>query len=215
MSCNCPSCKAAGKSVASLIGNGTSITETEGSSSGVGVALGTFGVGVGVGSGSYSEVSQSQSLIVKQFASFVPVKAEASDSAFGDVAMHGLMIAFVIVTTSWLWNGAAWMGDQLPHNKPESVFPSLQWFLGIAWYALPALGVLWLFYQSLSGIGDAKKKYALACAGARKYNLEVLPLKIKKYNSLRYCEQCNLVFDEQGNADRPTKEGFEAILNKL
>lgn len=195
--CACPKCSGSGQSVAAMYFNETKVWDKEGTFSGTGIGLGTAGLGVGFGGGSYSESGRAASMRAETFA----------EPSVYLLPVGGLLflaiISFVIYGN--ISEVFATLGVAQQHSDATPIAKIMDGFLPYLKYVGGFVAVVLLF-QFSKGAWDNEKEN-------QRRITEVYPQLLDRYNELRYCEACNVLFDNRGNSANANSHGFEQMLN--
>ncbi len=200
---NCPLCDHESVSVAAMNLAETKHWSKRGTFSGSGVGIGTGGLGVGVGGGSYSETGVEQTKRADVFDE--PEKASLPFGAVIAVAM------FVIIAFSMAPGMIKTLAESSPAHAEStaSVNPQIKNIADSGEKLLTMVAPLFAFavigFALITARGNKERE--------ARYNSEVYPKTLERYNEIRYCEHCNTLFDGDGNTADGNKLGFEKIMS--
>jgi hypothetical protein len=198
--CNCPRCNHTGVSVAAMHYKETQQWHKSGSFSGSGVGITTGGLGFGVGGGSYSETGEIASKRANEFSKPEPFHVPVAGmviTAFIVVASINLSPALIDMLQSMNPNPDANMV-----NMRDSFQPMIDFFNH---YIAPVIG--------LGIIGSLVFKLKSAMHHEEELNTIEYPKQLKRYNELRYCENCNSLYDSQNNAEDANEIGMSKMMS--
>lgn len=196
--CTCPRCNSAGRSVAAMNYAETQRWDKRGTFSGSGVGIGTGGIGVGFGGGTYSEHGEQQTKradVFEEPAQFV--KPVFGVVVFGMIAMAAYssvpsLLGDMVATSS---------GSTDPMSKLSSnLMPVLT-------VIAPVVALLIGGVAVTTALRNQKEEDRL--------NKEVWPKQVHRYNQLRYCENCHILFDSQGRSADGSELGFAQMMGYL
>lgn len=201
--CKCPSCKSNGRSVAAMNYEETKIWDRSGTFSGSGIGAGTAGIGIGLGGGIYSEQGQQQTKRAEVFKEPTRFK-----KPFISILIIGVAaMAFYLAAPSLMEE----MGE-IFSTRSESInqMSNLQLNMKNSLDAMlkilsPVLAIIIAFLFINKALINKEEENRL--------NTYVLPKKIDRYNQLRYCEKCNILYDPQGRFEVGSEIGFDRIMN--
>lgn len=191
----CPKCNSIGQSVAAINYNQTQTSEEEGSFSGLGVGMAPTGPTPVFGGGSYGSTNTTQTKLAKIFKE-PQKKNDSFYAALGviTIALCGSFILFFLID---------YLADNKSKNNEniQSVFNFIHTPLFI--YLLivtTSVATLYYFLTYLKKDND--------------YNNNIYPKEITRFNELRYCENCHIIFDNNQNHEVASDEGYSKILTK-
>lgn len=196
--CTCPKCNGSTKSVAAMNYAETQLWNKSGRFSGSGVGIGTGGIGVGVGGGTYSE---SGTMSSKRAAKF-------NEPVHFDINMGPIITGFLVIVVLYLLPTmlsimtAAVGGD----STSQTVMPfTTDQVTDLLKYVIPFI-VLILFIINMTN-------YQKEVRRVEHLNNVVYPKQLERYNELRYCENCHILFDDKGNKENANEFGFDKLMN--
>lgn len=198
--CKCPLCSDPGKSVAAINYAETQRWVKHGSFSGAGVGIGTGGLGVGVGGGTYAEQGELQT----KRADIFEEPAQFTKPVFGLVlfgAIGALMYSFIPTMFGALMPATSVQASGNGLNL-DQVARALAPVLSVVG---PLVGLLFGGVMLMRASNNQQEEDEL--------NAEVLPKQIERYNQLRYCEACHVLFDNQGRSEQGNAIGFGKMMN--
>lgn len=204
--CKCPKCSQGGRSVAAMNYSETRYWDKYGRFSGSGIGFGTGGIGVGFSSGTYSEHGKAQSKRARVFEEPAPIHVSLLPIVLPFillcVAVTGIPTAMNVVGS--IAPGGMVTGDSTPLLP---IWDAGKALTGVLTYVGPIF---------LAFIGWTVFKRFRAAAERESYlNSQVLPGIRDRYNSLYYCEGCNLLFDSRGIHQPANSSGFNTMLRTL
>ncbi len=196
--CTCPRCNSAGRSVAAMNYAETQRWDKRGTFSGSGVGIGTGGIGVGFGGGTYSEHGEQQTKRADVFEE----PAQFVKPVFGVVVFGMIAMAAYSLAPSLLGDMVATSsGSTDPMSKLSSnLMPVLT-------VIAPVVALLIGGVAVTTALRNQKEEDRL--------NKEVWPKQVRRYNQLRYCENCHILFDSQGRSADGSELGFAQMMGYL
>lgn len=196
--CTCPRCNSAGRSVAAMNYAETQRWDKRGTFSGSGVGIGAGGIGVGFGGGTYSEHGEQQTKradVFEEPARFA--KPVLGVVFFGMVAMAAYSSGPSLLGDMF----AASSSDSEPMTKLSSSLMPVLTVVG------PILALLIGGITLMTALRNQKEEDQL--------NKEIWPKQIHRYNQLRYCESCHILFDSKGRSADGSELGFSQMMAYL
>lgn len=197
-SCVCPKCSSYGESVAAINYNQTKVWDKDGTFSGVGVGLTTSGPGIGFGMGSYSEEGVSQTKIAKTFE-----EPKRSNNLNAIIVMLGVIfVAILMAPTALEAVSGANLVASASHSSPKSFQNFLSSDIKTVIFSILPIAFLVLVIHVVFKTMKSDDKY----------NAKVYPKKVERFNELRYCKNCNIIFDPEGNYENASEDGYSKML---
>lgn len=194
--CVCPKCSSSGESVAAIHYNQTQVWDKDGTFSGVGVGLTTSGPGIGLGVGNYYEEGVTQTKIAKTFDE--PKRA----NNLGSVLLILGIILVGIVSAPSVLSGMSNV-SHVPVSSNSLSFDKL---------INSDLNRVMFSIMPILFIGLAIRVIFKTINKDDNYNAKVYPEKVKRFNELRYCKNCNIIFDYNGNYENASEDGYSKML---
>lgn len=174
----------------------TQVWDKTGTFSGSGVGIGSGGIGIGMGGGTFTEHGEEKS---KRAAVFR--EPERYALPFVGVLFAGLFAAFFLSSGADVVTAIAPPVDTSSGNPMDN----------LAVVLLPALKVI----GPIAGLAIFGTNVFKAFENQKeedRLNNEVLPKEVRRYNELRYCESCNLLFDAKGRSAEGSAIGFKWMM---
>lgn len=200
--CNCPRCNHLGISVAAMHYKETQQWHKSGSFSGSGGVVGTFGIGLGSGNGSYSENGEAATKRANTFSA--PERISLSSDA---IVLGALMTIVALVSVPFMLDLAQAMGNNA-HVPIEnmSLFFKVKSLIQQYWpfVALPLMFILIL--KLITGVKKVEQQESLL-------NQTIYPKQLARYNELRYCENCNSIYDHNAYAEDANEIGMNKMMS--
>lgn len=189
LTCHCPQCGVAGRSVAALHYAETQTWQSAGDVSLSGVAVGTGGLSVVAGTGSTQSQGTSTTKRAAVFAE--PQQRHSSPQA----AVGGmLLVMLVVVAVGALSDG----GGDGPFGAMSEQLGF--WIRAVACVA--GFGVM----------ATIAWRYTSGLATEDQHNREVHPRQLDRYQQLLLCEACNVLFDGAGQHQPANAAGFASMM---
>lgn len=196
--CTCPRCNSAGRSVAAMNYAETQRWDKRGTFSGSGVGIGAGGISVGFGGGNYSEHGEQQTKradVFEEPAQFA--KPVLGVAVFGMIAVAAYssapsLLGDMVATSS---------GGTGPISKLSGSLAPI--FTVLA----PVVALLIGGMAVVTALRNQKEEDRL--------NKKVWPKQVHRYNQLRYCENCHILFDAQGRSADGSQLGFSQMMADL
>lgn len=184
ITCQCPQCNNSGISVASINNKESYETVSHGGFNGTGLGASNNGIMIGTVNGSTTQRSKQSS---KRAAIFTePEPLDMSD----DITTGVMTVFFGSIIITYL--GPFVFDTLLKSNFHIDTVCRL--------FALLLLGSIPFF---ITNIKDKEKKF----------NRTILPKMRKRYNKIRYCENCNILFDSKNRFEYGDEAGFHKMMN--
>lgn len=198
--CACPKCNGTSKSVAAMNYAETQLWNKSGRFSGSGVGIGTGGIGVGIGGGTYSESGTMSSKRAAKFNEPVQFDINAGPLIAGLIVIFTLYMLPTVFSVMMTAVG----GDNYNQATPQLPFTTEQ-ITKLLGYVTPFLVLLYMIITF--------KNYQAEVSRVEHLNTVVYPKQLERYNELRYCENCHILFDEKGNKENANEFGFDKLMN--
>ncbi|MBP7236256.1 MAG: hypothetical protein KA991_06090 [Bifidobacterium sp.] len=194
--CTCPRCNSAGRSVAAMNYAETQRWDKRGTFSGSGVGIGTGGIGIGFGGGTYSEHGEQQTKRADVFEE----PARFAKPVLGVVVFGMIVMAAYSSAPGILGDMATSSGADPMSELSSSLMPVLA-------VVAPVVALLIGGMAVMTALRNQKEEDRL--------NKEVWPKQVHRYNQLRYCEHCHILFDAQGRSADGSEMGFSQMMAYL
>lgn len=192
--CNCPQCGTPGHSIASIYLRENSLQECTGSIRLAGGGLGAGGIGLGAGYGAIDlngETHTRRAMIFR-----MPERPE-KESQESDMTVILVMLAVMGIGFQLMKH----MVDTELTRMPLTIFPIL-----LMLSLLPAVIRIFFYNDREQDVIECRYRIAL---GKYKKQMEL-------YNSVRYCEQCNVMYENSRNiCTMVSSDSFEEIMRKV
>lgn len=174
----------------------TKVWRKNGTFFGSGVGVGTGGLGVGVGAGLYSESGEEQTKRAETFR--MPEKFSAP--------IGGILISGVCTMASLTLVPEILVGLSLEKPANPNAMSHMADYFHMILSALP------LFVVPMIGLCMMLMLYA-STKEAERINRDVFPHYLRRYQELRYCERCHLLFDNKGRSADGGEDGFAQMMS--
>lgn len=200
--CACPQYGRNGVSVAAMEYAETKRWQRSGHFSGTGIGVGIgLGAGLAIGGGTYSERGESRSKRADMFSE--PARYALPATA---ILVVGGLLALAFLKLPSLIE----MAIEVPPSGAQGSIGS-----AMASTGSDLSSALWLLAPMLAFLVFAigLRRYRQAEAEEARLNTEVLPRRIERYNQLRYCENCHVLFDCDGHGELGSELGFQRMMD--
>lgn len=191
--CACPKCGRDSQSVAAMNYRETREWSRQGALAGSGVGVGSGGLGLGVGGGRYSETGE---IATKRAGAFVEPELAGRPSAVAFFVVGGVLTLLAALGTLTLFTTGGTSMSELAQSANSGLRFMVMLSAGAGVLFALGGGILLITH-------DPDRERA---------RLDEHRRRTSKYNAMRYCENCHAVFDERGNIQSATAEGFETLL---
>lgn len=174
--------------------------DKRGTFSGSGMGIGTGGIGVGFGGGTYFEQGEQQTKRADVFEE----PAKFAKPVLGIVVFGMIAMAVYSSAPSLLGDMVATSSGSTDPTRISKLSGSLMPILTVL---APVAALLLGGMALVLALRNQKEKDWL--------NKEVWPKQIHRYNQLRYCENCHILFDSQGRFADGSELGFAQMMGYL
>lgn len=213
----CPSCGSNGHSVAAIYNKEYQNSKKEGTFSGSGLVLTTAGVGVGLSSGTYEERGENATKRAILFKEPNAPKLISFNIPISQRTQSSLHLTIFLIFICFIMNLNQLLGQTIhsDFNRRaistivENIF-NLQEYVLIA---IPFAGLLSFIFYTI----DLNKDNSIEEKKIKDKNKSIKDNHSKKlilYNTMRYCETCNFLYDNNRNKIEPANNrGFQMMLS--